>query len=137
MKRDKFVIVDYCGFSRPPAAGQMAAGRITGKFVQIRNVDTEYLIFSPVDLTRYHADLVEKFCEERDITGSYVEERRRYDIHDPGWIVVGGGKFETDKTKKSIILYDNSMAYGRFDPKGLKEKIHQTKELANYTVKIM
>jgi hypothetical protein len=136
MKREKVVIVDYSGFFRPQAAGKTAPDKTGGKFVQIRNNDTEYLIFSSRQLTPYHADLVERFCEERKIHGQYVRERKRYDIHDPEWVVAGGGKFETDREKKSILLYDNSMAYGRFDTKGLKEKIHRTKELADYTVKI-
>jgi len=35
---------------------------------------------------------------------------------------VGGGKFEIDKAEKHIRLYDNSMAYGRFDIEGLKKR---------------
>jgi hypothetical protein len=137
VKNKKVVIIDYSGVLRPPAAGEAAPDRTAGKFVQIRNNDAEYLIFSPRELAPYHADLVERFCEERKIPGRYVRERKRYVIHDPEWIVAGGGKFETDRAKKSILLYDNSMAYGRFDTTGLKEKIRRTKELADYTVKIM
>jgi hypothetical protein len=137
LKREKVVIIDYSGSLRPPAAGKTAPDRTAGKFVQIRNNDTEYLIFSPRELTPYHADLVQRFCEERKIPGRYVKERKRYDIHDPEWVVAGGGKFETDRGKKSILLYDNSMAYGRFDTKGLREKISRTRELADYTVKIV
>jgi Janus/Ocnus family (Ocnus) len=137
MKHDKIIIIDYGGFSRPPAAGKTPPDRTEGKFVQIRNGGIEYLVFSTKDIAPYHADLVEKFCEERNIPGSYVKERKRYDIHDPEWVVVGGGKFETDREKKSIILYDNSMAYGRFDPNSLEEKIHRTRELADYTVQIL
>jgi hypothetical protein len=136
VKNKKAVIIDYSGFLCPSAAGGTATDRTAGKFVQIRNNDSEYLIFSPRELTPYHADLVEKFCEERKIPGRYVRERKRYDIHDPDWVVAGGGKFEADRERKSILLYDNSMAYGRFDAKGLKEKIHRTIELADYTVTI-
>jgi hypothetical protein len=137
MKHKQIVIIDYSGFLCTPAEGEKAPDRTAGKFVQIRNNDKEYLIFSPRELTPYHADLVKRFCEERNIPGQYVKERKRYDIHDPEWVVAGGGKFETDRGKKSIVLYDNSMAYGRYDTKGLKEKIHRTKELADYTVKIV
>jgi hypothetical protein len=137
MKRVTFVIIRYGSFLQRPASAKAAQDKTTGKFVQIRNGNTEYLVFSPRQLAPYHADLVEKFCEEKNIAGSYVKERRRYDIHDPEWVVVGGGKFETDGAKRSILLYDNSMAYGRFDPKGLKEKIRGTEELAGYTVKII
>jgi hypothetical protein len=137
MKHYALVIIDYGGFSRPISAEKTAPDRTAGKFVQIRNADTEYLVFSPREVAQYHADLVERFCKERNIPGSYVSERRRYDIHDPAWVVIGGGKFETDRKKRSIILHDNSMAYGRFDSSGLKEKIHRTKGLAGYDVKIM
>jgi hypothetical protein len=136
VKHERVVIIDYSGFLRPAAAGEKAPDRTTGKFVQIRHSGIEYLIFSPKELIRYHADLVKRFCEERNISGQYVKERKRYDIHDPEWVVAGGGKFETDRGRKSVVLYDNSMAYGRFDTKGLKERIHRTKELADYTVTI-
>jgi hypothetical protein len=137
MKNKKVIVIDYSGFLRPRAAGETAPDRTAGKFVQVRHNDSEYLIFSSRELSPYHADLVERFCEGWKIPGRYVRERKRYDIHDPEWVVAGGGKFEADRAKKSILLYDNSMAYGRFDAKGLKEKIQRTKELADYTVNIM
>ncbi len=130
------VLVDYNGFFHQRAEDAVP-DRLTGKFVQIRNGETEYLIFATKDVAPYHADLLEKFCEERGIPGMYVKERKRYDIHDPDWVIVGGGKFEIDKGKKSVLLYDDSMAYGRFAQKGLREKIQSTRELAGYTVKIM
>jgi hypothetical protein len=109
---------------------------LNGKFVQIRNSTTEYLVFAPKDYASYHADIVERFCSERGLTGSYDSDRKRFEIYDPGWVVAGGGKFETDRDEKRLRLYDNSMAYGRFDSKGLLEKIRSIKELAGYTVQI-
>lgn len=110
--------------------------KFTGKFVQIRNNNTEYLIFSPKEFTPYHANLVERFCSETGLNGSYNNEGKRFDIHDPAWFILGGGKFEIDKTGKYIRLYDNSMAYGRFDSKGLKEKILLIDEMSDYKVQI-
>jgi len=136
MKRRNTIIIDYGRTHYPLTPGREVPDRRAGKFVQVRNDETEYLIFSPMELTPYHADLVERFCEERKIPGSYVRERRRYDIHDPSWVVVGGGKFEADSRKKIVILYDNSMAYGRFDARELKEKIRRTKELGDYEIRI-
>ena len=44
-----------------------------GKFVQIsyETNDTEYLILSPKDLSIYHANIVERFCAQNGIEGSY------------------------------------------------------------------
>jgi hypothetical protein len=107
-----------------------------GKFVQIRNGATEYLVFSPKEFTPYHADVVQNFCLEKGIDGVYNKARKRFDIHDSDWVVFGGGKFEIDKVKKRLRVYDNSMAYGRFDSKGLKEKIRSVPGMSDYEVNI-
>jgi hypothetical protein len=109
--------------------------RYSGKFVQIRHGDTEYILFSPRELARFHADIVERFCSERKIEGHYNIGRKSFDIDDPAWVVVGGGKFEWDRKEKLIYLYDDSMAYGKFDAEGLKERI-KTGELSDYEVRI-
>ena len=109
---------------------------ITGKFVQIRNSQTEYLVFAPKEFAPYHANIVEQFCMDRGIKGAYAGEEKRFDIREPGWEVVGGGKFDIDKTRKQIRLFDNSLAYGKFDSKGLPEKICSTDRLSEYQVVI-
>ena len=108
----------------------------SGKFVQIRHELTEYLIFSPAEFTKYHANIVERFCFDRGIEGSYDPEGKRYDIHDRAWIVIGGGKFEIDARQKTIRLYDNSMAYGKFKMQGLTENITVLPELSGFTILI-
>lgn len=109
--------------------------RYSGKFVQIRHNDTEYILFSPTELIKYHADIVERFCLERKISGHYNKDKKSFDIDDPAWFIVGGGKFDWDKKGKIIRLYDDSMAYGKFDEKGLKERIKKGK-LSDYEIQI-
>lgn len=108
----------------------------SGKFVQIRNKTMEYLVLGPKETALYHADLVERFCAERGLRGSRTADGKRFDIHEPQWVVVGGGKFEMERAGKRIRFYDDSMAYGRFDPKRLKEKILKTRALPDYTVDV-
>jgi hypothetical protein len=111
--------------------------RVAGKFVQIRNdAAEEFLVFSPKEVSRYHADIVERFCAERGIPGVYNNVHKRFDIHDPEWIVVGGGKFERDRKKKQLRLYDDSMAYGKFNGHELKEKILSFSAFSGYNVRI-
>jgi hypothetical protein len=132
----KIIFIDYSEVYYSTVAGTDMPDRRAGKFVQIRNNNTEYLIFSPKEFTRYHADIVERFCTERGIVGLYNNTNKRFDILDPGWVVIGGGKFEMVRTTKYIRLYDDSMVYGRFDTKGLKKKILLIKGFSDYVVQI-
>lgn len=130
----KVLFIDYAEAYYSGAAGMPE--RRSGKFVQIRNGPVEYLVFSPKELTPYHAGIVERFCREKGLTGSYDAKSKRFDIEEPGWAVAGGGKFELDGKEKVIRFYDDSMAYGRFDPKGLKDKIRSIGRFSAYTVQI-
>ena len=130
------ILIDYCDpcFSRE--AKTPAPAGSSGKFVQLRNKTTEYLVFAPKELASYHADIAERFCKEKELRGCRDGEGKRFDIHEPTWVIVGGGKFELDRRKKYIRLYGNSLVYGRFDSKGLKGKILSIGELSDYTADI-
>ncbi len=135
-KQNIHIVFVDCSRSYYEGIAKTMPEKRTGKFVQIRHRDTEYLVSSVQELARYHADIVERFCSGRDIAGSYNKESKRFDIFEPDWAVIGGGRFEIDEKKRCIRLYDNSMAYGRFDAKELKEKILSIDEFSNYTVTI-
>jgi hypothetical protein len=106
------------------------------KFVLIRHGSTEYLVFSPRDFTKYHADIVERFCFDNGIEGTYDGEGKRYDIIDRAWSVLGGGKYEINAEKKSIRLYDDSMAYGKFDKQTIADQILSFAEFRGFSVVI-
>ena len=110
--------------------------KFSGKFVQLKKGSSEYLIFSPGESDRYHADIIRRFCAEREIAGAYDNANKHFSIHEPSWSVVGGGKFEIDRDTKDLRLYDNSMAYGKFDARGLKEKIFSLETFSGYTIRI-
>ena len=132
----RVVIIDYSVlYYRDVAKTALPAVR-NGKFVQVRHGDTEYLVLSPKEFSPYHADILQRFCRERSIDGAYQEGKKRFDIHDAEWVVQGGGKFEIDETKRYIRFYDNSMAYGRFDGRGLRKKVRQSDMLRDYEVTI-
>lgn len=132
----KIAFVDYSERYNSGAAKSTVPHKQNGKFVQLRHNDAEFLVFSPRGLTSYHADIVERFCKEKGIPGVYDAPAKRFVVHDPTWIIVGGGKFEIDEVAKYILLYDNSMAYGRFDSDGLRDRIHKIKKFRDYEVRI-
>ena len=132
----KVVHIDYAGLHDPGGTRTSPPEKRNGKFVQIRKGDTEYLVFSSRELAPYHAHIVEHFCLERGIRGAHEAEGKRFSIHDPGWAVVGGGKYEIDHAHRYILLYDDSVAYGKFDSKGLEEKLHRISTLRGFDVRI-
>ena len=117
-------------------AGTPVPTVVIGKFVQIRNGNTLHLVLSPREFTKYHANIVERFCMDKGIEGSYDAKREKFTIADHEWQIVGGGKFERDARKKTIKLYDNSMAYGKFDATGLKEVLGALQEFSGYAISI-
>ncbi len=130
------VFIDYTYLYYTTIAKTEVPPLISGKFVQIRNESTEYLVFSPKEFTKYHANIVERFCLDKGIEGRYDSEGKRYAISDRAWIVAGGGKYEINQNKKTIKLYDNSMVYGKFNIQGLREKVLSLPEFSVFTVRI-
>lgn len=130
------VFIDYTQFYYTAIAKTGIPPTISGKFVQIRNESTDYLVFSPKDFTKYHANIVERFCLDKGLEGGYDPEHKRYDIYDQAWVVTGGGKYALDKKRKVIKLYDESMAYGKFELLGLRETILAEPEFIGFTVQL-
>jgi hypothetical protein len=130
------IFIDYTPFYYASITGSAVPPVTTGKFVQIRNGNTLYLVLSPKELTKYHANIIERFCMDKGIEGSYDAKREKFIIQDQAWVIVGGGKFERDANKKAIKLYDNSMVYGKFDATGLKEMLGALPEFSGYAVTI-
>ncbi|HTR44071.1 MAG TPA: hypothetical protein VMH06_00065 [Thermodesulfovibrionales bacterium] len=130
----KFIVVDYSGYYYSIVAKRPVPGILRGKFVLIRKGATEYLVLSPREFTPYHADIVERFCNEKGIEGTYEKGKKRYDIDDPAWVIAGGGKFEIDRVKRSVRFYDDSMAYGKFEGGGLREQVSRNPVFKGYTL---
>lgn len=130
------VYIDYTQLYYTAVVKTEIPPAISGKFVRIRNESTDYLVFSPRDFTKYHANIVERFCLDNGVEGKYDPEHKRYEIYDQAWVVTGGGKFELDKKRKTIKLHDESMAYGKFDPLGLRETILAQPEFTGFSVRI-
>lgn len=128
------VFIDYIPFYYTSIARTAIPPVVAGKFLQIRNENTLYLVFSPKELTKYHANIAERFCLDKGIEGNYDTKRERFSILDQAWLIIGGGKFERDGNKKALKLYDNSMAYGKFKAEGLKEALSTLPEFAGYTI---
>jgi hypothetical protein len=127
-------LIDYTQLYYTAIAKTEIPPLVAGKFVQLRNGSKEYLVLSPKEFTKYHANIVERFCLDSVLEGSYDAERKQYAIDDQAWNIVGGGKYEINTTKQTINFFDNSMAYGKFDLRGLREKILSIPRYSGYAV---
>jgi hypothetical protein len=131
-----FLFIDYTGLYFTAVAKIAEPAVTSGKFVRIRTEAADYLVFSPREFSKYHANIVERFCLDKGIEGRYDPERKRYNIIDQSWFILGGGKFEKDTDRKVLRLYDDSMAYGKFEKQGLREAISSLPEYSGFTVLI-
>ena len=108
----------------------------SGKFVQIRNDEDEYVVLSPPELSKYHATIVERFCELRGIRGEYNPKRDYYFVKDSEWVVIGGGFWQLDTTRRTLRLSGASTAYGRFDNENLLKNIKAVDPWMDFTVTV-
>jgi len=130
------IVVDYTELYFAAVAGRPVPPVVAGKFVQVRNEVFLHVVFSPKEFTKYHAHIVERFCMDRGIEGTWDARKERYDITDRSWEIVGGGKFERDADRKVLRLSGDSMAYGRFDERGLMEALASLPHLSGFKISI-
>jgi len=97
-----FLFIDYTGLYFTAVAKIAEPAVTSGKFVRIRNEAADYLVFSPREFSKYHANIVERFCLDKGIEGRYDPERKRYNIIDQSWFILGGGKFEKQGLREAI-----------------------------------
>jgi hypothetical protein len=133
----KFKIIDYSDIYFKTISKTDVPSKRGGNFIQIMDEDTEYLVLSPAGLSSFHANIAERFCLLKGIEGAYTTKRMdKYEIYDPEWIIIGGGKWVIDEKEKRFHLFAESGTYGKFDSRGLRKKILATERLVGYEVKI-
>ncbi|MCG6553310.1 MAG: hypothetical protein L7F77_13375 [Candidatus Magnetominusculus sp. LBB02] len=109
----------------------------SGKFVQMIDAKSgEFIVLSPKGLCSYHADIVRLFCKQKSVDGLYDNEHKFFEIYDKQWSVAGGGKWSIDDGRRTLRLYGYSQAYGRFDDKGLIERLSCINTLSGYDISI-
>ncbi|MBA4373341.1 MAG: hypothetical protein C0402_10845 [Thermodesulfovibrio sp.] len=131
-------LIDYSEYYFAELAGELVPANRGGKFVQIRDrgSDREYVVLSPAKLSLYHANIVERFCGLRELDGHWNSGKTAYEIVDPSWHIVGGGRWVIDSEKKTLELGSSSQAYGRFDLVGLEERLRTLDTLQGYMVRV-
>lgn len=131
-----FILLDYSKHYYSAMGKTSVPDKRLGKFVQIRNKGTEYLILSPKGLSAYHANIVERFFTQRKIVGKYNGKGDYYEIFEDGWEVLGGGIWAINEADGLLHLSGSSQAYGQYEGRGLREKIKAVDEMSGYRIVI-
>ncbi|MEO5356042.1 MAG: hypothetical protein H7844_01940 [Nitrospirae bacterium YQR-1] len=132
----EFKFLDYSDFFYQTTHKMATPQERTGKFVQLTNETTEFVVFSPKDYTTYHADILVIFCKQQDIAYTHNAADKYLEIEDTRWKVVGGGMWKVDERDRLLALWGASQAYGNFNPDGLADRLGTAGIFAGYTIQI-
>jgi len=130
------VVVDFSDGSEIPDAGEAHDKPLVCKMMIIAIAGTAHLVFGPVSEFGYHADLVDRFCSQRDIAAAWVRKPDIVEILQQDVQIRGGGWMKIDRSKSLIEIYGRSTAYGRFDKKLLKLLVDREPFFSNSRVRI-
>jgi hypothetical protein len=120
----EFRVIDYSstfyGTTLPPVR--------SGKFLQIVDAgeEIETVLLSPYDLSKYHAQILERYCFLNGIAGRFLKNPDLYQVTGAAIEVVGGGHWKLDGGL--LRLMGESTMYGKYRPDGLAEKIRAIPE---------
>ena len=100
--------------SADEAQGSKSNSKTVSKFVIILSEDEAYFVFGPLDPYSYHAGLVKRFCELKNIPSGWVKKPDLYEIYGSEYDIKGGGWLEEKTAEKRLRVFGYSTAYGGF-----------------------
>ncbi len=117
----KLTVVDYSEVYSVILQDEEIPRKRDGKFVLLDDAHDRYVVFSPRGLSRYHANIVERFLGLRGIKGKYNVKKDVFLPESQDWAIVGGGHWTVDEDEGTLRLYGHSQAYGGVDLRELGE----------------
>lgn len=85
-----------------------------GKFVLLAKGRSLHLVLSPVSLTPYHANIVQRYLEGEGLGTVESAGEAGCRILSPGWQVHGGGYYQAQNWLHHLILHGKSTAFGKY-----------------------
>jgi hypothetical protein len=108
-------VVDYSNLCFAVLQKTRVPPRREGKFVVIGNGRERFAVFSPRELSVYHANIVERFMLDRGIRGQYNLKGDVYYFDAPAWTVEGGALWRFDRQPGILEIFGRSGGYGGLD----------------------
>jgi hypothetical protein len=126
--------VDYCLLYFTELREQPLPSHREGKVVVLRSPAVRYAVFSPRQLSTYHANIVERFLLGEGISGQYNAKRDAFMFDAPDWQVEGGAHWERDDAQGVVRLYGRSQVYGGLDLAPLAAELRETPDLRDLKI---
>lgn len=108
-----------------------------GKFVQLQHKeDGEYIIFSPLVLCGFHAQIINLFSSLQDPIWAFELNSKEDDgeLYEDDIEIIGGGYYEVFEDKQRLNLSGSSQAYGVYNNYGLDERLKQVEQFKDYSI---
>jgi hypothetical protein len=112
-------------------------GRQTWKFVVITTEEGAHLVTGPVSIYPYHAHLVDRFCQEREIASSWIKKPDVVEVLDLAVEIRGGGQILIDPAAKRMKIYGRSSAYGTYSKADLEQGLLADPFFHGFTLEIV
>ncbi len=87
---------------------------IVCKFVLVNWNDCVFLVIGRVAQFPYHANLLEKFCDDHQLPCSWASRPTLLEVYDQSLQIRGGGWAEVQPKFRKILFKGRSTAYGKF-----------------------
>ena len=122
----------YLNDGRPPSSDTAVAC----KFILLARDSHYILAFGSLSDYPYHADLLEKFCQQRNITRHWIKRPDQLQLNDPHYRMLGGGYLDLDSGKRKARVSGSSKAYGFFDSEAVQWVTQSAQFFADFAVTI-
>ena len=105
------------------------------KFMLIINDGTAYFVVGDLSEYPYHANLVDRFCNDRGIPAVWKRKPDVVEILNKETQLKGGGLIDIDEIKKVVKIYGYSTAYGPMNIEYLKGFVVNHPFFSEYSVR--
>jgi hypothetical protein len=117
---------------QPPSADTAVAC----KFILLARDNHYMMVFGALPDYPYHADLLEKFCQERQIARHWIKRPDQLQLEDPRYRMLGGGYIDLENGKRKARISGSSKAYGFFDSEAVEWVTRSAEFFADFAVRI-
>lgn len=114
---------------------RIKGAKLACKFVVIEQGGVLHLVFGLVTEYPYHANLIDRFCEDSEIATGWIKKPDLVEVYDDSVSIRGGGYIDFDPHKNIARFSGYSTAYGSYDLSDVRLVTDSDEFFAGYSVR--